>query len=95
MQKIFETVWWLHLQVVHPMSLFLNVIFQEWSAQTASFGGGFNSTFEVTTVQMEFWYFSYITKDPKQKKVAMAVYEHFKGLPEIEGFVLIYIKWIS
>jgi hypothetical protein len=48
------------------MSLFLDAIFQEWSPHTTSFGGGFNSTFEVTTVQMEFWYFSYIIRDPKQ-----------------------------
>jgi hypothetical protein len=51
------------------MSLFLDVIFQEWSAHTTGFGGGFNSTFEVTTVQMKFWYISYIIGDPKQKKL--------------------------
>jgi hypothetical protein len=77
------------------MSLFSNVIFQEWSAHTTGFGGGFNSTFEVTIVEMEFWYLNYITWDPKHKKTIMAVYEHFKGLSKIEGFVLIYIKWIS
>ncbi len=65
MQKILETTWWLHLQVVHPMSFFSDKIFQEWSAHTISFGGGFSSTFEATIVQMEFWYFSYITGDPK------------------------------
>ncbi len=27
MQKILETTWWMHLQVVHSMSLFLDVIF--------------------------------------------------------------------
>jgi hypothetical protein len=74
------------------MSLFLDVIFQEQSAHTIGFGGGFNSTFEVTTVRMEFWYFDYITGDPKYTKAAMAMYEHFKGLMKIEGFVLIYIS---
>jgi hypothetical protein len=37
----------------------------------------------------------YIIGDPKYAKVVMAMYEHFKGLPKIEGLVLIYIKWVS
>ncbi len=74
---------------------FSDVILQERSAHTAGFGGGFSSTSEVTTVQMEFWYLSYITGDPKYAKAAMDVYEHFRGLPKTEGLVPIYIKWVS
>ncbi len=36
------------------MSLFLYVGFQEHNAHITSFGGGFNSTFEITIAQMEF-----------------------------------------
>jgi mannosyl-oligosaccharide alpha-1,2-mannosidase len=64
---------------------FSNVIIQEWSVYTTSFGGGFSSTFEVTIVQMEFWYLSYIIGDPMYTKATMVVYEHFKGIPKIEG----------
>lgn len=71
---------------------FSDVILQERSAHTAGFGGGFSSTSEVTTVQMEFWYLSYITGDPKYAKAAMDVYEHFRGLPKTEGLVPIYIN---
>ncbi len=74
---------------------FSNVIIQEWNVYTTSFGGGFSSTFEVTIVEMEFWYLSYIIGDPTYTKATMVVYEHFKGIPKIEGLVPIYIKRVS
>ncbi len=73
-----------HLMVAFASSPSSHALFFkcEWSAHTIGFGGEFSSTFEVTTVEMEFWYLNYIIGDPKHKKTIMAMYEHFKGLPK-------------
>lgn len=68
-----------------------DVVLSERSAHAANFGGD-ASTAEATSVQLEFSYLSQLTGDFKYEKAAMAVYEHFKGLPKTEGLVPIYIK---
>ena len=68
-----------------------DVFLKEKTARPAGFGGD-ASTAEATSVQLEFSYLSYVTGDPKYEEAAMAVYEHFKGLPKTEGLVPIYIK---
>ncbi|XP_076885356.1 mannosyl-oligosaccharide 1,2-alpha-mannosidase MNS3-like [Bidens hawaiensis] len=53
---------------------------------------GLSSTSEVSTVQLEFNYLSFLTGDPKYSKEAMKVLEHMKTLPKVEGLVPIYIS---
>ena len=69
-----------------------DVFLKERTAKSAGSFGGDASTAEATSVQLEFSYLSHVTGDPKYEKAAMAVYEHFKGLPKTEGLVPIYIK---
>lgn len=69
---------------------FSDVVLRERSAHPAP--DGLSSTSEVTSVQLEFWYLSKISGDPKYGKAAMKVLEHFKTLPKVEGLVPIYIS---
>ncbi|KAL3684934.1 hypothetical protein R1sor_002956 [Riccia sorocarpa] len=71
---------------------FSDVNLREKRAHAAGFDGGASSTAEVTTLQMEFWYLSHISGDPKYGKSAMRVYEHVKGLPKTEGLVPVFIS---
>jgi hypothetical protein len=48
---------------------FSNVIFQEWSAQTTSFGGGFSSTFEVTLCEWNFSILVTLQGTPSMQKL--------------------------
>ena len=71
---------------------YFDVFLSEKTTKTASSFGGDATTTEATFVQLEFTYLSLVTGDPKYEKAAMAIYEHFKGLPKTEGLVPIYIK---
>jgi mannosyl-oligosaccharide alpha-1,2-mannosidase len=71
---------------------FSDVVLRERSAHPAP--DGLSSTSEVTSVQLEFWYLSKISGDPKYGKAAMKVLEHFKTLPKVEGLVPIYIRLV-
>ncbi|OAE34945.1 hypothetical protein AXG93_593s1010 [Marchantia polymorpha subsp. ruderalis] len=71
---------------------FSDVNLREKSAHAAGFDGGASSTAEAATVQMEFWYLSHVSGDPKYGKSAMRVFEHMKGLPKAEGLVPIFIS---
>lgn len=68
-----------------------DVFLRERTAHPAGTSDGAASTAEATSVQLEFSYLSHVTGDPKYEKAAMAVYEHFKGLPKTEGLVPIFI----
>ncbi|KAM7500676.1 hypothetical protein LguiA_025090 [Lonicera macranthoides] len=54
--------------------------------------GGLSSTSEVSTLQLEFNYLSFLTGDPKCSLESMKVLEHIKNLPKAEGLVPIYIS---
>jgi len=69
-----------------------DVFLRDRTAHPAGYFGGDSSTSEATSVQLEFSYLSLLTGDPKYEKAAMAVYEHFYGLPKVEGLVPIYIE---
>ena len=69
---------------------FSDVVLHERSAHPAP--DGLSSTSEVTSVQLEFWYLSQISGDPKYGEAEMKVFEHFKTLPKLEGLVPIYIS---
>lgn len=69
-----------------------DVFLREKTARPAGNFDGDASTAEATSVQLEFSYLSHVTGDPKYETAAMAVYEHFRGLPKTEGLVPIFIK---
>eukprot|EP00252_Welwitschia_mirabilis_P005235 TRINITY_DN1572_c0_g3_i1.p1 TRINITY_DN1572_c0_g3~~TRINITY_DN1572_c0_g3_i1.p1 ORF type:complete len:649 (-),score=109.82 TRINITY_DN1572_c0_g3_i1:342-2288(-) len=69
---------------------FADVILRERSARSSL--DGLSSTSEVTSLQLEFWYLSKVSGDPKYNEAAMKVLEHFKTLPKEEGLVPIYIS---
>ncbi|XP_024538904.1 mannosyl-oligosaccharide 1,2-alpha-mannosidase MNS3 isoform X1 [Selaginella moellendorffii] len=71
---------------------FSDVVLSARSAHPAAGERGASSTSEVTTLQLEFWYLSKVTGDPKYGKAAMRVFEHIKGLPKLEGLVPIYMN---
>ncbi|KAM7524988.1 hypothetical protein LguiA_014890 [Lonicera macranthoides] len=54
--------------------------------------GEVSSTSEVSTLQLEFNYLSFLTGDPKYSLESMKVLEHMKTLPKVEGLVPIYIS---
>lgn len=67
-----------------------DVILRDRSAHPAP--DGLSSTAEVSTVQLEFNYLSFLTGDPKYSLESMKVLEHMKTLPKVKGLVPIYIK---
>lgn len=69
---------------------FSDVILHDSSAHPAP--GGLSSTSEVSTLQLEFNYLSYVSGDQKYGLEAMKVMEHIKTLPKVEGLVPIYIS---
>eukprot|EP01018_Ginkgo_biloba_P026191 Gb_31892 [translate_table: standard] len=69
---------------------FSDVVLRERSAHPAP--DGLSSTSEVSSLQLEFWYLSKVSGDPKYGITAMKVLEHFKTLPKLEGLVPIYIS---
>uniref|UniRef100_A0A0C9RRM4 alpha-1,2-Mannosidase n=1 Tax=Wollemia nobilis TaxID=56998 RepID=A0A0C9RRM4_9CONI len=69
---------------------FSDVVLRERSAHPAP--DGLSSTSEVSSLQLELWYLSKLSGDPKYGKAAMQVLEHFKTLPKLEGLVPIYIS---
>jgi mannosyl-oligosaccharide alpha-1,2-mannosidase len=54
--------------------------------------GEVSSTSEVSSLQLEFNYLSFLTGDPKYSLESMKVLEHMKNLPKDEGLVPIYIS---
>lgn len=71
---------------------FSDVILHDSSAHPAP--GGLSSTSEVSTLQLEFNYLSYVSGDQKYGLEAMKVMEHIKTLPKVEGLVPIYIRYV-
>ncbi|KAK3022726.1 hypothetical protein RJ639_046393 [Escallonia herrerae] len=69
---------------------FSDVILRDQSAQPAP--GGLSSTSEVSTLQLEFNYLSFLTGDSKYSMESMKVLEHMKTLPKVKGLVPIYIS---
>nr|ATB19471.1 putative MNS3 [Thuja plicata] len=69
---------------------FSDVILRERSAHPAP--DGLSSTSEVSSLQLEFWYLSKLSGNPKYGDAAMHVLEHLKTLPKLEGLVPIYIS---
>ncbi|CAM6100570.1 unnamed protein product [Calypogeia fissa] len=69
-----------------------DVVLSARKAHPAYNDGGASSTAEVATLQMEFWYLSQVSGDPKYGKAAMKVYEHIKGLHKEQGLVPIFIS---
>lgn len=69
---------------------FSDVVLRDRSAHPAP--DGLSSTAEVSTVQLEFNYLSYLIGDPKYSLESMKVLEHIKSLPKVKGLVPIYIK---
>lgn len=69
---------------------FSDVVLREHSAHPAP--DGMSSTAEVSTLQLEFNYLSYLTGDPKYGLESMKVFEHLKTLSKVEGLVPIYIS---
>ncbi|KAL1555856.1 Mannosyl-oligosaccharide 1,2-alpha-mannosidase mns3 [Salvia divinorum] len=67
-----------------------DVILRDRSAHPAP--DGLSSTAEVSTVQLEFNYLSFLTGDPKYSLESMKVLEHMKTLPKVKGLVPIYIN---
>nr|ATB19462.1 putative MNS3 [Juniperus drupacea] len=67
-----------------------DVILRERSAHPAP--DGLSSTSEVSSLQLEFWYLSKLSGNPKYGDAAMHVLEHLKTLPKFEGLVPIYIS---
>nr|ATB19467.1 putative MNS3 [Juniperus phoenicea] len=67
-----------------------DVILRERSAHPAP--DGLSSTSEVSSLQLEFWYLSKLSGNPKYGDAAMHVLEHLKILPKFEGLVPIYIS---
>ncbi|GAA0175704.1 protein modifying enzyme [Lithospermum erythrorhizon] len=74
-----------------PTSIpFSDVVLRDPSAHPAP--DGLSSTSEVSTLQLEFNYLSYLTGDPKYSRQSMKVLEHMRTLPKVEGLVPIYIS---
>lgn len=71
---------------------FSDVVLRDPSAHNAP--DGVSSTSEVSTVQLEFTYLSFLTGDPKYSIESMKVLEHMKTLPKVEGLVPIYIRYV-
>ncbi|KAJ7515559.1 hypothetical protein O6H91_22G018200 [Diphasiastrum complanatum] len=71
---------------------FSDVILKDRVAHPAKFDGGASSTSEAATLQLELWYLSKVTGDPKYGKAAMDVLEHLKTLPKVEGLVPIFLN---
>lgn len=71
-----------------------DVVLSARTAHPAYNDGGASSTAEVATLQMEFWYLSQLSGDPKYGEAAMKVFEHIKGLDKEEGLVPIFIRCI-
>ncbi|CDP19259.1 unnamed protein product [Coffea canephora] len=69
---------------------FSDVVLCEHSAHPAP--DGMSSTAEVSTLQLEFNYLSYLTGNPKYGLESMKVFEHLKTLSKVEGLVPIYIS---
>lgn len=69
---------------------FSDVVLNDNTAHTAP--DGLSSTSEVSTLQLEFNYLSFLTGDPKYSLASMKVLEHIKTLPKTEGLVPIYIS---
>ncbi|KAL3520221.1 hypothetical protein ACH5RR_018370 [Cinchona calisaya] len=69
---------------------FSDVVLCERSAHPAP--DGMSSTAEVSTLQLEFNYLSYLTGDPKFSLESMKVLKHLKTLSKVEGLVPIYIS---
>lgn len=69
---------------------FSDVVLHSHSAHPAP--DGLSSTAEVSTVQLEFNYLSYLIGDPKYSLESMKVLEHIKTLPKVKGLVPIYIN---
>ncbi|CAJ1962199.1 unnamed protein product [Sphenostylis stenocarpa] len=69
---------------------FSDVILHDKSAHSAP--AGLSSTSEVSTLQLEFNYLSYVSGDQKYGLEAMKVMAHMKTLPKLEGLVPIYIS---
>lgn len=69
---------------------FSDVVLRERSAHPAP--DGMSSTAEVSTLQLEFNYLSYLTGDPKYSLESMKVLEHLKTLSKVDGLVPIYIN---
>ncbi|KAG6405028.1 hypothetical protein SASPL_132608 [Salvia splendens] len=67
-----------------------DVILHDRSAHPAP--DGLSSTAEVSSVQLEFNYLSFLTGDPKYSLESMKVLEHMKTLPKVKGLVPIYIN---
>lgn len=70
---------------------FSDVILHDRSAHPAP--DGMSSTAEVSTVQLEFNYLSFLTGDPKYSLESMKVLKHIKTLPKVQGLVPIYIRY--
>ena len=70
---------------------FSDVVLREHSAHPAP--DGMSSTAEVSTLQLEFNYLSYLTGNPKYGLESMKVFEHLKTLSKVEGLVPIYIRY--
>lgn len=74
-----------------PTSIpFSDVVLNDRSAHASP--DGLSSTSEVSTLQLEFNYLTYISGDPKYSLEAMKVLEHMRTLPKVEGLVPIYIS---
>lgn len=71
---------------------FGDVVLRDPSAHPAP--DGLSSTSEVSTLQLEFNYLSFVSGDPKYTLAAMKVLEHMKTLPKVEGLVPIFIKYV-
>ncbi|XAR72463.1 Mannosyl-oligosaccharide 1,2-alpha-mannosidase [Bertholletia excelsa] len=69
---------------------FSDVVLRDSSAHPAP--DGQSSTSEVSTLQLEFNYLSFLTGDPKYSAESMKVLEHLKTLPKVEGLVPIYVS---
>lgn len=69
---------------------FSDVVLHERSAHPAP--DGMSSTAEVSTLQLEFNYLSFLTGDPKYGLESMKVFKHLKTLSKVEGLVPIYIS---
>lgn len=70
---------------------FSDVVLHERSAHPAP--DGTSSTSEVSTLQLEFNYLSFLTGDPKYSIESMKVLKHIKTLPKVDGLVPIYIRY--